>query len=377
MRERTIGLGRSAGAFARNQAVLVASGALALISMLISPPSEAYLEYIDVRVLCILFCFMAVVTGMSGCRAFETLAQRILSGRRGIGSLCLLLSVLPFACSMFVTNDVALIAFVPFAILVLDMAGRRDLVIPVVVLQTVSANLGSMVLPFGNPQNIYICSTYGLGLGDFIVTMVPLAAVSLAAITVLSLRGGRETVHVEFEDRCSLENRGFLAVLSVLFMLCIAAVLGWVPYWAVLVLTVVSIAAVKPRTLLGVDYGLLLTFVFLFVFTGNISHVDAVGSAIQGLMEQQPLLTSLGLSQVISNVPAAVMLSGFTDNWQALLLGVDVGGLGTPIASMASIISLRLYMGSGNADTRRYLVHFTAVNLLLLAILVPMSMLIL
>ncbi len=377
IREGAVHLEKRAGRFARSQAVLVASGILALASMLFVPPSDAYLDYIDVRVLCILFCFMAVVAGMSGCRTFDVLAQRILSGRRGIGALCLLLTALPFVCSMFITNDVALIAFVPFAILVLGMAGRRDLVIPVVVLQTVAANLGSMVLPFGNPQNIFICSTYNLGIVDFLVLMAPLAALSFVIVAILSLRAGSDVVHVEFEEMRTIENSRFLAVLSVLFVLCIAAVLRLVPYWAVLVLTVCCIGLMRPRTLLAVDYGLLLTFVFLFVFTGNLSHIGSVESVIQGLMGEQPFLASLGLSQIISNVPAAVMLSGFTDNWQALLLGVDVGGLGTPIASMASIISLRLYMQTEGADTRRYLVHFTGANVLLLAALIPVSLLML
>ncbi|MDO5853090.1 MAG: SLC13 family permease [Thermoplasmata archaeon] len=356
--------------------VPVATGVLALASMLVVPPSAEYLDHIDVRTLCILFCLMAVVAGISSCGAFEALAHRVLEGSRGIGALCLLLVMLPSLCSMLITNDVALITFVPFAVLVLGMCGRPDLMIPVIVLQTAGANAGSMLLPFGNPQNLYISSVYGVGFSEVVVTMLPLVAVGLAAVAVLSLLPGREGVHVDFGEDAAIEDRGILAAMAVLFVLCILSVLRVVPYQAVLAITVVAMLLLRRSALLKVDYGLLLTFVFLFVFAGNIASVDSVREALEGLMSWDAVVSSAAVSQLISNVPAALTLSAFTGDWQGLLVGTNVGGFGTPIASMASVISLSIYARTEGADIRRYLLVFTGANILMLALLLPLGMLV-
>lgn len=354
-------------------AVPIAAGILALVSMAVVPPSAEYLDHIDVRTLCILFCLMAVVAGISSCGAFEALAHRVLEGSRGIGALCLLLVMLPSLCSMLVTNDVALITFVPFAVLVLGMCGRADLVIPVIVLQTVGANAGSMLLPFGNPQNLYISSVYGAGFADVVLTMLPLVAVGLAVVAVLSVLPGRGRVHVDFAERAEVRDRGILAAMAVLFALCILSVLRVVPYQAVLVITVAAMLVLRRSALLKVDYGLLLTFVFLFVFAGNIASIDPVREALEGLMAWDPVASSAAVSQVISNVPAALTLSAFTTDWQGLLVGTNVGGFGTPVASMASVISLSIYARTEGADVRRYLAVFTGVNVLMLALLLPLG----
>ena len=355
----------------KGNVVLVVSAVLAVASMAIVPPSSGYLDYIDVRMLCILFCFMAVVAGMRDCNLFGTVAGRILAGRHALRTLCLVLVLLPFFCSMFITNDVALITFVPFTIIVLSMADERGSILPVVVLQTVAANLGSMLLPFGNPQNLFIYSRYGVGTGEMVLLLAPFVVVGGIVLCILCLRFDRHEVHVEMSRDRDFHSRGFLALTFVLFALCILTVLRVVPWQAALVVTIAVIAVTRHRVLLKVDYGLLLTFVFLFVFTGNIAHVDTVSSALGSLMSWDPMLASLGVSQVISNVPAATLLSGFTTDWQDLLVGVDIGGFGTPIASMASMISLGIYSKVEGADTGRYLVLFTAVNILMIVLLVP------
>ena len=364
-------VGRLTGLLKGN-VVLVVSAVLAVASMAIVPPSSGYLDYIDVRMLCILFCFMAVVAGMRDCNLFGTVAGRILAGRHALRTLCLVLVLLPFFCSMFITNDVALITFVPFTILVLNMADERGSILPVVVLQTVAANLGSMLLPFGNPQNLFIYSRYGVGTGEMVLLLAPFVVVGGIVLCILCLRFDRHEVHVVMSRDRDFHSRGFLALTFVLFALCILTVLRVIPWQAVLVVTIAVIAITRHRVLLKVDYGLLLTFVFLFVFTGNIAHVDAVSSALGSLMSWDPMLASLGVSQVISNVPAATLLSGFTTDWQDLLVGVDIGGFGTPIASMASMISLGIYSKVEGADTGRYLVLFTAVNILMIVLLVPL-----
>ena len=336
--------------FLRSQAVLA--------SMYLVPPSWDYVGSIDARTLCILFCFMAVVAGLKKCNVFKILAQRILGGDRSVRVLCLLLVLLPFFCAMFITNDVALLTFVPFAILVL---------------QTVAAILGSMSIPFGNAQNLYISSNYGLGMGEFFSVMLPITLVGLVLVVVLSLRFGSERVSIEFDKTYILKHRKLLAVSLVLFAMCVATVLRWVPYQVTLIVTVVTILLVRPKTLLKVDYGLLLTMAFMFVFAGNMAQIDAVRHVFGDLMAWDPTVTAMALSQVTSNMPASVLLSEFTTDWQGLLAGIGVGGFGTPIASMASIVSLRIYMREQRDGPGKYLRHYTAVNLLMLLVLAPLA----
>ena len=341
--------------FLRSQAVLVASAALAVASMLLVPPSTGYVDYIDVRTLCILFCFMAVVAGMKKCNLFKVLAQRILGGSGSLRGLCLSLVLLPFVCAMFITNDVALITFVPFAILVLRMAGRHDLIIPVVVLQTVAAILGSMSIPFGNAQNLFLSSKYGIGMPEFFSAMLPITVVGIAVVLLLSLRFGRDGVEISFEKEYRIKHRRLLAVTLAL-------------------LTVVGMMCFRPKLLAKVDYGLLLTLFFMFIFAGNMSQVDAVRQVFGDLMSWDPTVTAMALSQVTSNMPASVLLSEFTTDWQGLLVGIGVGGFGTPVASMASIVSLRIYMREQRDGPRAYLGHYTLVNVLMLLVLTPLAM---
>ncbi len=354
--------------FVRRHALLVVSGILAIASLLIVPPSSETLESIDIRTLCILFCFMLVVAGIASCGTFTALADRVLNGRMGVGTLCLLLVMLPTICSMAITNDVALITFVPFSIIVLMKADRKDLLIPVIVLQTVGANLGSMLTPFGNPQNLFIFSRYAPDIGSFLLTTAPFVIVGIVILVILSMRYGRDIVHVE-SGRHAVEKPGMLTVMGILFILSIVTVLGWIPYTVTLVITVLAVTIVRPRTLLHVDYGLLLTFVFLFVFTGNLTRIELVNGFLENLMSWDPMVSSALVSQVTSNVPAAVMLSNYTMDWKALLMGVNIGGFGTPIASMASVISLGIYSVCEGADTKRYLLWFTLVNVVMIVVL--------
>ena len=374
LRDEDDTLEEAAERFLRSQAVLVASAVLAVASMLLVPPSWDYIGYIDARTLCILFCFMAVVAGLKKCNVFKVLAQRILEGDRSVRTLCLLLVLLPFLCAMVITNDVALLTFVPFAILVLRLAGRGELIIPVVVLQTIAAILGSMSIPFGNAQNLYISSHYDLGMGDFFSVMLPITLVGLAVVVLMTLRFGGERVSIGFDKTYILKHRKLLAVSLVLFALCVATVLRWVPYQATLVVTVAAILLVRPKTLLKVDYGLLLTMAFMFVFAGNMAQIDVVRQVFGDLMAWDPTVTAMALSQVTSNMPASVLLSEFTADWQGLLAGIGVGGFGTPIASMASIVSLRIYMREQRDGPGRYLGHYTAMNMLMLLVLAPLAL---
>lgn len=355
--------------FCRREAVLCIAFLCALVSMLFVPPSPAYWDYLDVRVLVLLFCLMAVVAGFRQCGLFHVLARRLLAGKRSLRLVVLALVLLPFFASMLITNDVALIAFVPFTILVLEMVEQTGYLIYAVTLQTIAANLGSMATPVGNPQNLYLCSHYGIPMGQFFAAMLPLTLLSLAALAAAALAVRGQTIQVTFSDQAALERPGFLAVLGILFVLCLLSVCRLLP-WQILPLLLIPVLLAGDRTLLRqVDYALLATFVCFFIFAGNLGQIPQVRALLAGLLSRNTALSAGLASQVISNVPAAVLLSGFTEDWRGLLIGVDVGGLGTLIASLASLISFKLYLRAKDARPGRYVLVFTAANLAGLALL--------
>lgn len=351
------------GGFVRREAVLVISLVCALLSMLVVPPDAAYADYIDLRVLCLMFCLMAVVAGLQQCGLFTVLAQCLLTGRKQLRLLYLALVLLPFFCSMLITNDVALITFVPFTVLVLSHIDRMDALIRVVVLQTLAANLGSMATPVGNPQNLFLCSYYGLGFGAFLRVVLPLTLVSLVALSVAALWTRGETIEITFPQREHIAQPRLFALLCLLFVLCLLSVVHVLHYGITTAVVALCLLLCARGLFARVDYALLLTFVGFFIFAGNIGRIEAVRNVLELLLGGSTYWTSVLASQVISNVPAAVLLSGFTDNWSALLAGVDVGGLGTPIASLASLISLKLYLRAENASLPRYLLVFTLANI--------------
>ena len=357
--------------FLRREPVLTAAGAAALGSMFLVPPSVKYLSYVDARVLCLLFCLMAVVAGLQSCQLFDLLAQRLLMGSRHLRKVVVLLVLLPFFTSMLVTNDVALITFVPFAILVLRAIGRSDLMIRVIVLQTLAANLGSMDTPVGNPQNLFLYAHYHLSALDFFQVMLPLSILSLLGLLAASMAVPKDPIEVSFSEKSAIPSRRKLAVYLALFLLCLLSVFRVLPYGA-LTAVVLAVLLLLDRSMLGkVNYSLLLTFVFFFLFAGNIGAIDGVRSLMTGLMGRSTLLSSLVASQFISNVPASVLLADFTQDWQGMLAGTNLGGMGTLIASLASLISFQFYNEQPDAKPLRYLVAFTTVNLVGLAALVP------
>jgi len=360
--------------FIRREPVLSISFVCALVSAFFVPPSAAYVDYIDLRVLCLLFCLMAVVAGLQECGLFLVLAQRLLAGERPVRLISLTLILLPFFCSMLVTNDVALITFVPFAILVLEMVGRRDLLIPIICLQTVAANLGSMATPVGNPQNLFLYAHFSLSMGDFLSLLLPLTLISLVGLAAAGLYfGGKGWISVSFPEQVRLTSPKHLALYLVLFGLCLLSVCRILPYGILTLLVIVSLLLARRQLLGQVDYMLLLTFVCFFIFSGNLGQMPAVRAGLGSLLSRSPLLCSAAASQVISNVPAAVLLSGLTEDWKGLLAGVDVGGLGTPVASLASLISMKFYLRSREAKPLPYFLWFTAANVVGLLVLLPVA----
>lgn len=366
---------RTVWGWCKKEAVLCISGICALFSMCLVPPSSAYLEYIDVRVLCLLFCLMVVVAGFQECGLFAVLAQKLLAGKKKIRFLFLVLVLLPFFTSMLVTNDVSLITFVPFSILILGLTGHSRYLIRIVVLQTIAANLGSMATPVGNPQNLFLYTAYSIPIADFFGAILPLALISLVILSAAALAVKQETVEVHFFQAETIQSPKKMALFSLLFLLCLLSVFRLLPYGVLLAVVLLALLVFDRGLFRKADYGLLLTFVFFFIFAGNIGQMTEVRNFLSGIMQTDAFLTSVCTSQVISNVPAAVLLSGFTEDWKGLLLGANIGGLGTPIASLASLISLKIYLRSGQARPLRYILFFFAGNILLLVLLSFFSML--
>ena len=362
-------------AFAKSEFVLCIAAVCAVISMFFVPPSAAYLDYIDVRTLCLLFCLMALVAGFGKCNVFRLLAQTLLSMQKNMRGLSVVLILLPFFSSMLITNDVALITFVPFTILVLSMCGHTEAAPVLIVFQTIAANLGSMATPFGNPQNLFLYANYNLSAGDFFGTVVPITAVSFVCLLLCGLSRKNDPVSVSFTEKVELAYPKLCVMFAALFALTLLSVFHVVHYAVVTVIVAVCLFLFSRDLLKKVDYCLLVTFVCFFVFAGNIGVIPAVNEALSAVMEKNALLTSILASQVISNVPAAVLLSGFTENWRALLAGTNIGGLGTPIASMASLISLKLYMKSEDARPSYYMIFFTVCNVVGLVLLTGFYML--
>ena len=354
--------------FIRREPVLLIAALAALVSCFFVPPDAAYWGYLDLRTLALLYCLMTVVAGLRQAGLFSRLAHRLCLGAGNLRTMGILLVLLCFFSSMLITNDVALLTFVPFAVVVLGMAGQSRALIRVVVLQTVAANLGSMLTPVGNPQNLFLYSHYDLSMGDFLSLTLPVWALSLGLILLACLLLPREKLQLFLGEEPLLHKKE-LWVYALLFLVCLGTVLRLLPWPAMLAAVVLVLLVFDRKILRRADFMLLLTFVAFFVFAGNLARMEAVDRLLRSLLEGREYWTALLASQVISNVPAALLLSGFTDKAGALLLGVDVGGLGTPIASLASLIAMKLYSHSEHAHTGRFLLEFTVVNLILLLLL--------
>lgn len=359
-------------AFARREAVLTAAAALALLSAVLVPPDTQYASYIDYNTLLLLFGLMAVMAGFQQQGAFAALGGRLLRYTATTRRLSLELVLLPFFLSMLVTNDVALIAFVPFAVAVLRMAGQERLLGRVVVLQALAANLGSMLTPVGNPQNLYLFACSGMGLGAFVGLMLPYVAASGALVALLALTVPSAPVQ-SMRVNARLGSARALACCTAGFALCLLCVADvCAPAVAAALIAAFLLAFDRPL-LKRVDYGLLATFAAFFVFVGNMGRLPALRSLIESLLAGREMIWAVLLSQVISNVPCALLLSGFTARWEALIVGCNLGGLGTLIASMASLISFKMVAQTQPQQRRAYLMRFTALNLLALGLLLALA----
>ncbi|MDO4491728.1 MAG: SLC13 family permease [Lachnospiraceae bacterium] len=353
--------------FLKREKVMDIAFILAAISIVFVRPDKEYIQYIDFRVLAILFGLMILVKGFQNAGLLDWMISRLFGKIKNLRTMIQILVLLCFFMSMVMTNDVALITFVPFAILALTACGQQKQIIPVVVLQTLAANLGSMFTPIGNPQNLYLFTASGMSVASFFATMAPITGFSLLLhlLATYFIRNTEISLKLPEESAELSHNKKDLLVYTLLFVLNLLVVFRVVHFLPVLVLTILTLMAAKKSSLFGqVDYALLLTFVGFFIFVGNMGRIPAISNLVKMLITGRAVFISALFSQFLSNVPAALLLSGFTGDFRGLLIGTNIGGLGTLIASMASLISYKAYAESEGADTGRYLLVFTAANIL-------------
>ena len=367
--------------FVKKEAVLCIALVLAGISALFVPPDMAYIEYIDFRTLAILFCLMSVMAGLKKAGVFAWVAQGLLKKVRSSRSLIIILMLLCFFFSMLITNDVALITFVPFTFIVLALLGeqqKRRLVLPVVAMQTVAANLGSMMTPIGNPQNLYLYGKAGISICSFLALMFPYTVFSLVLLVAWAFwQGGKDTLYineVSLGAQAESQIKPKAVLLSILiylslFVICLLSVGHILPWQMVFAIVLVVVFMMDRQVLTQVDYALLFTFIGFFIFIGNVGRIPVFRDFLQEMLTSKEVYTSVIASQVISNVPAALLLSGFTENYTGLIVGTNLGGLGTLIASMASLISYKYIAKEEEGRKGEYLKLFTVSNLCFLAAL--------
>ncbi len=354
--------------FIGKNVVMVVALCAALVTVFFVPVDRAYLDYFDLKTLSCLFCVLAVVCALKNIRFFYILAQKIVTRFRNARTCILVLVYITFIGSMLIANDMALLTFLPLGYFVLGTTGKTKYMAFTFIMQNIAANLGGMLTPFGNPQNLYLYTKFSIPTGEFMRIMLIPFVIAVALITVCCLVFVKpETLQVKEDD--TRLPKGRTALYLALFILAIAIVFRSIPYWIGLIVIPAAVLIADRKALKMVDYPLLLTFVFFFIFAGNMARIEIVRAVFSFLMEKSTLLFSTVSCQFISNVPSAILLSQFTDNYRDLLIGVNIGGVGTLIASLASLITFREYTNHAPEKTKAYIGLFSAFNFGFLIIL--------
>lgn len=347
--------------FIKRNPVLSVALVAAFVTALFVPPDLAYLEYFDFKTLTCLFCVLAVVCALKNIHFFSLLAEQIVALFKNARASILALVYITFLGSMLIANDMALLTFLPLGYFVLTSTKKEKYLIFTFIMQNIAANLGGMLTPFGNPQNLYLYTKFNIPTAEFISTMLPPFLISVALLTLSCfIFVKKESLQIT-QKKIQLPLARTI-VYGLLFMLSIIIVFRVIPFWIGLIVIIVTLLFLDRKALHDVDYGLLLTFVAFFIFSGNMSRIPLVQSLMSSLLEHSALLVSILSCQVISNVPTAILLSQFTGNYTELLLGVNIGGVGTLISSLASLITFRTYMQHNPGKAKEYILEFSAFN---------------
>ena len=389
--------------FLRSETILIVATLLAIISCFIVPPDGQYGGYVHVSTISQLVCLMLVVVGFQRIGVFRIIGSSLLHRVHTARGVVLTFIALTFISAMFITNDVALLTFVPFALAVLVMAHMEDKAIIVCALMTIAANTGSMLTPVGNAHNLYFKALTGMSTGHFLRIMAPysiLAAVLLVVVTCVVFRGRRiaefdgmdskgfergvlapdPTRHQPDEIKVTGYGAGYggwrAIVYTGVFVVCVLTVSDMVPLWVMCAVTFVVMVVCDRGSFRHADWALPLTFIMFFVFIGNMKRVPEFAGIAQAFVGQHPLEVSIISSQIISNVPASLLLSGFCDQWVPLIIGTNIGGMGTLIASMSSLITYKNYTRQYPRQKGRYLGVYTAVSVMFLLLMYGLAVII-
>lgn len=359
----------NARGFAKKNAVMLIAFAAALITSLFVPVDKEYIGYFDFKTLSCLFCVLAVVCALKDINFFFVIARKIVHFFKTARMSILALVYITFIGSMLIANDMALLTFLPLGFLVLSSTGKQKYMAFTFIMQNIAANLGGMLTPFGNPQNLYLYTKFNIPNGEFMGIMAPPFILSVVLITLCCIIFVKNEPLMISDEKIELNGKRTALYLA-LFALAITIVFRGIPYWIGLIIIPAVLFFADRHALESVDYPLLFTFVFFFIFAGNMARMDAVRDFFSTLLSKNTLLFSALSCQCISNVPSAILLSQFTGNYAELLIGVNVGGVGTLIASLASLITFREYVKHDPRSTRRYIAEFSAFNFGFLIILI-------
>lgn len=352
----------------KKNAVFFIATIAAVTTCFFVPPDRKYIDYFDFKTLTCLFLTLAVVCALRNIKFFTILSRKLVNMAGNLRSLFLLLIIITFIGSMIIANDMALITFLPLGYYALHVTKKEKYMAYLFVLQNISANLGGMLTPFGNPQNLYLYSYFHIPTNEFCKIMLPafLLAVSLLIIACIPVRPIKFSLDEKFTEKLNIKKT---VLYMVLFLMSILIVFRIIPFLIGLIIIPVILFIVDRDALKMVDYSLLGTFFFFFIFAGNMARIDAVNALISTLLQKDTLIVSVLSCQFISNVPSAILLSRFTSDYAPLLLGVNIGGTGTLIASLASLITFSEFKLLHPEQTKKYLIIFTALNAAFLIIL--------
>lgn len=361
-------------AIAHNPILIVAAIA-ALVTMVLVPPDDEYLGYFDWHTLICLFCILATLSAIGSSGLLDWVSHSIAEHVHSTRTLIVALVTVTLGCSMVLSNDMTLVTVLPLATVLLKSVHREREIPFAFIVITLTANLGGMLLPFGNPHNLYLYSIFHLTFGQFVGTMAPPLILSMVLIYACCRFVHTERFSYTKPDDVVISRKHAL-LYTALFVVCILMTVNVVPYLMGMAVVVAVLAIVDHEVFAKTDYALIMTFICFFIFSGNIARVPGVADFFASLLGSGAFLTTLISSQVISNVPAAILISHFSNDWAGIALGSNVGGVGTPISSLATLITLRQFQKAHVGGMGRFLGKFEVYNFAFLIVVAAFEMLV-
>ena len=354
--------------FIKSEVVLSVAILFAIITCFFVPVDKEYLGYFDCNTLVLLFCMLAVIAGLKSTNIFELISRKMISLFHTRRAVIYALVFGTFFFDMIVANDMSLITFLPLTYIVLHSTKNDKYLAFTFIMQTIAANMGGMITPYGNPQNLYLYSYYNIPTSEFF-GILALQAVTVAVLLWICCSFiNNEPLKLRKKSKIIISINK-LYMYSILFVLVILGIFRVLPYMLVLAIVVLTIAITDIKRLKKVDYALLATFCVFFIFSGNIARISVIKEFISNIVVKNTLLAGIVSCQFISNVPTAIFLSKFTTNYRALLISVNIGSLGILISSLASLITLKEFLKHQPKKFWKYLGMFTIFNTIFLIVL--------